>query len=74
MILLIILAKVVGKTTIPATASFTSNGLQKGKDQVVDYCRDWNLECIVNETKILIFKKEGKMKKNERWSMYDQII
>jgi hypothetical protein len=25
-------------------------------------------------TKILVFKEGGKLKKNERWFMYDQII
>jgi hypothetical protein len=57
-----------------AIGSFTVNGLQRGIDQMVKYCGDWNLKCNLQKTKILVFKKEGKLKKNEKWFMYDQLI
>jgi hypothetical protein len=41
---------------------------------VVKYCRDWNLKCNFKKTKILVFKNGGKLKRSERWSMYNQII
>jgi hypothetical protein len=50
------------------------NGLQRGIDQMVKYCGDWNLKCNLQKTKILVFKKGGKFKKNEKWFMYDQLI
>jgi hypothetical protein len=37
------------------------------------YCGDWNLKFNLKKTKILVFKKGGKLKKNEKWFMYDQL-
>jgi hypothetical protein len=45
-------APVIGKMSIPglmfaedlAIGSFTVNGLQRGIDQIVKYCGDWNLK------------------------------
>jgi hypothetical protein len=75
-------APVIGKMSIPglmfaddlAIGSFTVNGLQRGIDQIVKYYNDWNLKCNLKKTKILVFKKGGKLKKKERWFMYDQLI
>jgi hypothetical protein len=75
-------APVIGNISIPglmfadnvATGSFTVNGLQRGIDQIVKYCGDWNLKCNLKTTKILVFKKGGKLKKNEKLFMYDQLI
>jgi hypothetical protein len=74
-------APVKGKMSIPgllfaddlAIGSFTVNGLQKGIDQIVKYCSDWKLKCHLKKTKILVLKG-GKLKKNEKWFMYDQLI
>jgi hypothetical protein len=30
------------------------------------------LKCVLNKTVIPVFKKERKLKENERWSVYDQ--
>jgi hypothetical protein len=57
-----------------AIGSFTVNGLQRGIDQIVKYYSDWNLKCNLKKTKILVFKKSGKLKKNEKWFMYDQLL
>jgi hypothetical protein len=35
-------------------SSFTINGLQTAIDQVTKYCIEWNLECNLNKTKILV--------------------
>jgi hypothetical protein len=48
-----------------AFSSFTINGLQKVADQVTTYCREWNLKCDPNKTKILLFKMGGKLKKDK---------
>jgi hypothetical protein len=45
-------APVIGKMSVPglmfadslAIGSFTVNGLQRGTDQIVKYCSDWNLK------------------------------
>jgi hypothetical protein len=50
-------APVTGKMSMPrlfaddiATGSFTVNGLQKGINEVVKYCSDWNLKCNLKKT------------------------
>jgi hypothetical protein len=75
-------APVIGNISIPGlmfaddlvTGSFTVNGLQRRIDQMVKYYGDWNLKCNLKKTKILVFKKGGKLKKNEKWFMYDQLV
>jgi hypothetical protein len=75
-------ASVTGTATIPellfagdlAFSFFTINGLQKALDQATKYCTEWGFNCILNRTKILPFKKEGKLKKDERWTMNDKEI
>jgi hypothetical protein len=57
-----------------AIGSFTVIGLQRRIDQIVKYCGDWNLKYNLKKTKILVFKKGGKLKKNEKWFMYDLLI
>jgi hypothetical protein len=41
---------------------------------MVKYCTDCNLKCHMKETKILSFKKGGKLKKKERWCMCNQAV
>jgi hypothetical protein len=55
-------------------SSCTINGLQKATDQVTKYCREWNLKCNLNKTKIIVFKEGGILKKDERWSVNYQKI
>jgi hypothetical protein len=62
---------VIGRISIPglmfaddlAIGSFTVSGLQRGIDQTVKYCSDWNLKCNLQKTKILVFKKGGAIEK-----------
>jgi hypothetical protein len=59
-------APIIGQMSIPgllfaddlAIGSLTVNGLQKGIDQVVKYCTDWNLKCNLKNTNILVLRKE----------------
>jgi hypothetical protein len=75
-------APTVGDVTIPgllyvddlAIGAFTVNGLQKVIDQIVKYCKDWGVKCNLNKTKIIIFKKGGRLKQNERWTMHGNNI
>jgi hypothetical protein len=62
-------ALVIGKMSTPGLlfGSFTVNGLQRGIDQIVKYCSDWNLKCNLEKTKIQVFKKGGALKRNEKW-------
>jgi hypothetical protein len=54
--------------------SFTINSLQKTIDQVLKYCREWKLKCNLNKTKIVLCKKCGKLKKEEKWFVNDYQI
>jgi hypothetical protein len=44
--------------------------MQKAIDQIVKYCEDWCVKCNLNKTKIIVFKKGRRLKKNERWTMH----
>jgi hypothetical protein len=66
-------APVIGITAIPGLLfaddlafSFTIHSLQKTIDQVLKYCIEWQLKCNLSKTKILVCKKGGKLKKDEK--------
>jgi hypothetical protein len=75
-------APAVGKMSIPGLlfaddltiGSVTVAGLQRGIDNLTKYCKDWSLKFNLKKTKILVCKKGGKLKKNDRWSMENQQI
>jgi hypothetical protein len=38
--------------------------------ELVDhYCKNWNLECNLRKSKIMVYKKRGKLKVTEKWRM-----
>jgi hypothetical protein len=43
-------------------------------DKVLEYCREWKLKCNLEKTKILVCKKGGKLRKDERWFVKDHQI
>jgi hypothetical protein len=57
-----------------AVGAFSVNGMQKAIDQMIKYCEDWSVKCNLNETKIIVFKKGGRLRKNERWTMHGNNI
>jgi hypothetical protein len=57
-----------------AIGAFTVSGMQKAIDQIVKYCEGWRLKCNLNKSKIIVFKKEGRLKKNVRWTMHGNNI
>jgi hypothetical protein len=75
-------ALVTGKMSIPglmfaddlAIGSFTVNGLQKGIDQIVKYCSDWNLKFGLKKDTNTSFYEWGKTENNEKLFMYDKLI
>jgi hypothetical protein len=51
--------------------ALTSNGLQKKVDPVERWCREWRLECNLNKSKIIVFKKgeiEDYCKMEDEWT------
>jgi hypothetical protein len=53
--------------------SETESGLQKGLDILYEYCLRWKLTVNVEKTKIMIFKKSGRIRQNIQF-MYDNKI
>jgi translation initiation factor IF-1 len=57
-----------------AIGTFTVNGTQKAIDQIVKYIEDWSVKFNLNKTKIIVFKKRGRLKQNEIWMMHGNNI
>jgi hypothetical protein len=55
-------------------ASFRSYGLQKKFELVYQYCKNRNLKCNLSKSKIMVYKKGGKLKAAEGWRMIGQNI
>jgi hypothetical protein len=53
-------------------SAFTINGLQKAVNQVIKWFRERNLKCNLSKTILLVFKKGGKQKEEDRWTANDQ--
>ena len=56
-----------------AIFSETIEGLQIGINSVSDYCKKWGITVNVEKTKIVVFKKGGRLAKSEKWSYRDKI-
>lgn len=47
-------------------------GLQSLLDQLTYYCSTWKLHINVNKSKIVVFRKGGRVKECEKWYIYDK--
>lgn len=43
-------------------------------DTLYSYCNDWKLFVDISKTKIVVFKKSGRLNKNVNWSFNDEDI
>jgi hypothetical protein len=41
-------------------------------DKDLKYCREWKLKCNLEKAKILVCKKGGNLRKDERWCPKDR--
>lgn len=48
--------------------SETKEGLQETLNNLVQYCRKWNLTVNIDKTKIVVFRKRGVLSQNYTWS------
>lgn len=48
--------------------SETVEGLQTSLDSLESYCKKWNLQVNINKTKIMVFRKGGNLRQNEKWT------
>jgi hypothetical protein len=54
----------VGDLAVGAT---TGIGLQRAINCVKDFCEKWGLKINVDKTKTAVFKKGGKLSRDEKW-------
>jgi hypothetical protein len=50
-----------------AVGTTTSIGMQRTINGIKEYCEEWKLKINTNETKVVVFKKGGKLSKYENW-------
>ena len=49
-------------------------GLQSGLDKLYIYCRKWGLKLNTHKTKVVVFRKGGKLSRNDKWSYGDNVL
>jgi len=54
--------------------SETIGGLQEGLDLLSEYCSKWGLTVNLDKTKIVIFRKGGRVAKRERWFYNGELV
>ena len=50
-----------------AIFSETREGLQKGLNDLNDYCNKWGISVNIPKTKIVVFRRGGRLGENDRW-------
>ena len=54
--------------------SETKEGLQKSLDKLWNYCTKWGLTVNTSKTKVVVFRKGGRLKENDRWMYGENIL
>ena len=54
--------------------SDSPEGLQKMLDVLYSYCNDWKLSVNVSKTKIVVFRKSGRLNPNIKWFYNDEEV
>ena len=49
-------------------------GLQTSLDSLESYCKKWNLQVNISKTKIMVFRKGGNLRQNEKWTYVGENI
>ena len=57
-----------------ALFSSTQIGLQRLLNKLSEYCKKWRLKVNFNKTKIIVFRKGGRLKKSEKWFLEGEQI
>jgi hypothetical protein len=52
-----------------AVGATTKIGLQRAIICIKDFCEEWSLKINVTKTKIVVFKKGGKLSRDEKWQL-----
>ena len=48
--------------------------LQHSLDLMFDYCQKWGIEVNTSKTKIVVFRKKGRIRPNECWTFNNEVI
>ena len=51
-----------------AIFSETREGLQKAIDDLDKYCSKWGITININKTKIVVFRKAGRLSQTDKWA------
>ena len=54
-----------------AIFSETREGLQKGLNDLNDYCNKWGISVNIPKTKIVVFRRGGRLGENDRWHLME---
>jgi hypothetical protein len=54
--------------------SESAEGLQNMLNTLSVYCNEWDLKVNINKTKVLVFRRGGKMSPNSKWYYHDSEI
>ena len=57
-----------------AVSSETPESLQATLDQLYEYCNKWGLKLNTTKTKVLVFRKRGRLRQHEQWSYSDESL
>ena len=52
----------------------TPEDLQNSLDSLYDYCNCWGLEVNTKKTKVMVFRKRGRVLPNEKWSYHGNLL
>ena len=50
----------------------TPEGLQATLDTLCEYCNKWGLKMNTTKTKVMVFRKRGRLRQHEQWSYNDE--
>jgi len=54
--------------------SETPEGLQSSLNRLYEYCQNWGIEVNSSKTKVMVFRKRGKVLDNEQWTYGGNIL
>ena len=57
-----------------AILSETPEGLQATLDKLYEYCNKWGLKLNTTKTKVMVFRKRGRLRQHEQWSYNDESL
>ena len=54
--------------------SSTKLGLQRSLNRAAKYCEDWGMTISIEKSKVMVFRKGGRLNRNDRWRIGNQCL